>query len=91
MEEKKERRKGLDKEKRSLWEKENKVFIGLNLMRSTDEDILDFLEKKRKQGESKQGLIKRCIREMIEEERIKELEDLISAAQELDAEIAMGK
>ena len=60
-------------------------------MRSTDEDILDFLEKKRKQGESKQGLIKRCIREMIEEERIKELDDLISAAQELDAEIAMGK
>ncbi|HIS14660.1 MAG TPA: hypothetical protein IAA76_08810 [Candidatus Ornithospirochaeta stercorigallinarum] len=66
MEEEKERRKGLDKEKRSLWEKRNKVFIGLNLMKSTDSDIIGYLDREVAAGKSRQCVIKEALREKIE-------------------------
>jgi hypothetical protein len=40
------------------WEKKNKVFIGANLMRSTDGDIIDWIEKQT----NRQGAIKEALR-----------------------------
>ena len=51
-----------DAKRRREWEKENRVFIGLNLMKNTDEDILDYIEQKQKEGFTKQGIIKRSLR-----------------------------
>ena len=51
-----------DANKRKEWEKRNRYYIGANLMRSTDADIISYVEKKEAEGESKLGLVKRCIR-----------------------------
>ena len=55
-----------DRKKEYEWNKENKVFIGLSLMRSTDRDIIDFLDSQGKQGKTRQGVIKEALREKIE-------------------------
>ena len=51
-----------DYKKQYEWNKENKVFIGLSLSKKADEDIIDYLDSKRGEGESKQGVVKKCIR-----------------------------
>ena len=43
------------------WQKENTEFIGLKLQKSTDADILQFLD-----GKVKQAVIKAAIREYIQ-------------------------
>ena len=40
------------------WKRQNTVYIGLNLFKTTDADILAFVEKQK----SKQGFIKAAIR-----------------------------
>lgn len=51
-------------DKRREWLKENTVFIGLRLQKSTDADILDYLKDKANQTE-----IKRALRLLIETEK----------------------
>lgn len=48
-------------EKRKAWEKENTVVISIKLQRSTDADILRYLN-----GKSKQTMIKLALREYME-------------------------
>jgi hypothetical protein len=48
-------------EKRREWLKENTVFIGLRLQKSTDAAILDYLE-----GKAKQTVIKAALKEYID-------------------------
>lgn len=48
-------------EKRKAWEKENTVVISIKLQRSTDADILRYLD-----GKSKQTIIKLALREYME-------------------------
>lgn len=57
-----------DRKKEYEWNKENKVFIGLSLMRSTDSDIIGYLDKEISKGKSRQGVIKEALREKISRE-----------------------
>lgn len=57
-----------DRKKEYEWNKENKVFIGLSLMRSTDSDIIGYLDKEVAAGKSRQGVIKEALREKISRE-----------------------
>jgi len=49
-----------ESEARKKWQKENTVFIGIKLQKSTDADILRFLE-----GKQNQTTIKAALREYI--------------------------
>jgi hypothetical protein len=49
-------------ETRKQWEKENKVFYGINLLKSTDIDIITYLDTVKQNGGSVQGAIKEAIR-----------------------------
>ena len=49
-----------DSEAKKKWQKENTVFIGLKLQKSTDKDILEYLKDKSNQTE-----IKRILKEYI--------------------------
>ena len=57
----------MDKQKKNArqaaWNKENTVFIGIRLQKSTDSDIIDYLEDK-----PKQTTIKKALRQLIKEE-----------------------
>ena len=57
----------MDKQKKnarqSAWNKENTVFIGIRLQKSTDSDIIDYLEDK-----PKQTTIKKALKQLIKEE-----------------------
>lgn len=57
----------MDKQKKnarqSAWNKENTVFIGIRLQKSTDSDIIEYLEDK-----PKQTTIKKALRHLIKEE-----------------------
>lgn len=57
-----------DRVKRRQWDEANTAFIGVRLMRSTDADIIGYVERKMEEGETKQGVVKRCIREAIDRE-----------------------
>ena len=48
-------------EKQRAWQKENTVMVAMRLQKSTDADILQFLE-----GKQKQTVIKLALREYIE-------------------------
>ena len=50
-----------ESEAKKKWQKENTEFIGMKLQKSTDADILRYLE-----GKSKQTIIKAALREYIE-------------------------
>ena len=50
-----------DSQAKRDWQKENTVFIGLKLQKSTDADILQFLD-----GKVKQAVIKAALREYIQ-------------------------
>ncbi len=50
-----------ESEEKRKWQKENTVFIGVKLQKSTDADILRFLD-----GKSKQTMIKLALREYLE-------------------------
>lgn len=52
-----------DFKKQYQWRKEKTVYIGINLNKGTDSDIIDYLDTKQEQGQSKQGLIKEALRE----------------------------
>jgi len=49
-------------EARKQWEKENKMFYGINLQRSTDSDIITYLDTVKQNGGSIQGAFKEAIR-----------------------------
>lgn len=49
-------------EARKQWEKENKMFYGINLQRSTDSDIISYLDTVKQNGGSIQGAFKEAIR-----------------------------
>ena len=57
----------MDKQKKNarqqLWDKENTVQISIKLQRTTDADIIAFLD-----GKSKQTVIKEALRRMMKEE-----------------------
>lgn len=57
----------MDKQKKNArqaaWNKENTIFIGIRLQKSTDSDIIDYLEDK-----PKQTTIKKALRHLIKEE-----------------------
>ena len=57
-----------DYKRQSAWKKENQVYIGLTLSKTTDADIIGYVERKMEEGETKQGVVKRCIREAIDRE-----------------------
>ena len=50
-----------ESEKKRKWQKENTVFIGVKLQKSTDADILKFLD-----GKQNQTTIKLALREYME-------------------------
>nr|WP_321298353.1 hypothetical protein [uncultured Sphaerochaeta sp.] len=52
----------MDKELRKTWEKNNKVFYGINLLKSTDSDIIDYLDTVKQNGGSIQGTLKEALR-----------------------------
>lgn len=54
----------MESEARKKWLQENTVFIGMRLQKSTDADILQYLEGKQNQTE-----IKKALRLLIETER----------------------
>ena len=54
----------MQSEARKKWLQENTVFIGIRLQKSTDADILEYLEGKQNQTE-----IKKALRLLIETER----------------------
>ena len=54
-----------DPKRRKEWESENRVYVGMFLMKSTDADIITYLDGCKSKGESRQGTIKRCIRSAI--------------------------
>ena len=54
----------MESEARKKWLKENTEFIGIRLQKSTDADILQYLEGKQNQTE-----IKKALRLLIETER----------------------
>lgn len=56
-------------EARKIWEMEKKERITLNLQKTTDKDIIDFLDTKVAQGATKNGLIKDGLRLLIEKEK----------------------
>lgn len=78
----KETKKGRDRKKEYAWNKENKVFIGLSLMKTTDNDIIEYLDNKQKNGESKQGTVKRCIRYAMECEEVEKADGYQAKAEE---------
>ena len=87
-----------DQKKRAEWDRKNTVLIGVRLMRSSDADIIEYIDSKSEKGESKQGVVKRCIRramelekESKERERIEEIDAKADGQAELDAEILRGK
>lgn len=57
----------MDKKKKNarqqIWDKENTVFIGIKLQKSTDSDIIEYLQDK-----SKQTTFKKAIRLLIKTE-----------------------
>ena len=55
-----EERKYYESEAKRKWQKENTVFIGVKLQKSTDADILQVLE-----GKQRQTVIKSALREYI--------------------------
>lgn len=50
------------------WQKENTVLVGIKLQKSTDKDILDYLEQREKNGLSKSGAFKEALRLMMQQE-----------------------
>ena len=57
-----------DPKKRKEWNNRNTRFIGVRLMNSTDADIIQYMDKKQEEGETKQGIIKRSLRKTMEDE-----------------------
>lgn len=57
-----------DFKKQYEWSKQNKVFIGIALMKKGDADIIQFLEDSKKQGQARNALIKKALREMMKAE-----------------------
>ena len=51
-----------DKELNRKWVKENKSFYGISLMKSSDGDIITYLDTVKENGGSIQGAIKEAIR-----------------------------
>lgn len=47
-----------ESEAKRKWQKENTVFVGTKLQKSTDKDIIEFLSNK-----SKQTIVKKALRE----------------------------
>lgn len=64
-----------DQKKRREWDSLNTVLIGVRLMRTTDADIISYIENKVSEGETKQGVIKRSLRSTMEAEGYKENEE----------------
>lgn len=56
-----------ESEAKRKWQKENTVMISVKLQKSTDADILAFLE-----GKSKQTIIKKALREHMQLQKIME-------------------
>ena len=73
-----------DRKKEYEWNKENKVFIGLSLMRSTDSDIIGYLDKEVAAGKSRQGVIKEALREKISRESYNMMDYVADALSAID-------
>ena len=54
------------KEEKYKWEKENTLVVPIHLMKSTDADVVDWLGRQ----PSKQGAIKKAIREKMQREQL---------------------
>ena len=68
MEEKKGK-KQRDYKKEYENDKKNKYFVGLNFSRSTDADIISYLDKKVEEGKSRLGIVKEALREKISRDK----------------------
>ena len=64
-----------DFKKQAEWRKSNTVFIGLNLNNRTDSDIIEYIDKKVAEGETKQGVIKRSLKQTMKDEGYSVLSD----------------
>lgn len=60
-----------DFKKQYLWNKENKLTFSVVFSRSTDADIIGYLEDKQKQRISRNALIKKALREQMRAEGYK--------------------
>lgn len=87
-----------DYRKQYEWRKVNTYYVGLTLNGRTDADIIEYIDSKSEKGESKQGVVKRCIRRAMEledekeaREKIEEIEEKAAEQAGLDAEILRGK
>lgn len=54
---------------RQEWEKKNRVVFSICLQRSTDSDVLDYIDDVIKDGQSRNGLIKDALREKMAREQ----------------------
>ena len=68
-----------DYKKQMEWKRKNQVFIGLSLSRSTDSDIIGYMDRKIAEGETKQGIIKRSLRNTMRDEGYSSFSDSGSA------------
>lgn len=57
-----------DMQKRAEWDKENTMMLSVRLMKSTDADIIGYIENRVEAGETRQGIIKRSLRSTMKEE-----------------------
>ena len=51
-----------DFKKQYEWKRKNNVYIGLGLSKTTDADIIEYIEDRVEAGETRQGIIKRSLR-----------------------------
>ena len=65
----KEEKKGRDKVNAYKWERENKIIFSVGLMKTTDRDIIDYLDNETKKGNSRNSIVKQALREKIEKEQ----------------------
>lgn len=57
-----------DYKKQNEWKRKNTVYIGIGLAKSTDSDIIEYIDQKVSEGETKQGVIKRSLRSTMDAE-----------------------
>lgn len=56
-----------DYKKQAEWKRANQVYIGLALSKTTDCDIIEYIEAEVNKGKTRQGVIKDSLRKTIKE------------------------
>ena len=54
-----------DYKKQAEWKKKNQVYIGVSLSKTTDGDIIEYIESEVEKGKTRQGVVKDSLRQSI--------------------------